>query len=268
MCTVPRLVGLRLQTLAVMALKRQCSGWPKASGSGLHMELDVGMGLCRVAACEEHRAGWGAMLMGPLRLAYSRPMRLAQPVVGHGVGVGALRTLKTVRIWGDGLAGWRPPRQVLSYGDTQTLQMGGLPQSDNSSICGEPIDPAHAAPRHGRWRSPSGGRPKPAHRYSASRSRTASVPAWRPGRCSTVRSWGGHSKSRAQEGLGGVPAPAILLVDLEIAHAFVVATVEVITSRYTGLHGGLRKGVQHFQRKRCLSTRHSPPALWWRRILR
>jgi hypothetical protein len=47
-----------------------------------------------------------------------------------------------------------------------------------------------------------------------------------------------------QEGLGRVPAPAVLLVDLEVAHAFVVAAVEVLAVRYAGLLRGLGKCVQ------------------------
>ena len=50
---------------------------------------------------------------------------------------------------------------------------------------------------------------------------------------------------RAQEGLGGVPAPAGALVDLEIAHTLVVAAVEVVGGRNAGLLRGLRKGVEH-----------------------
>ncbi len=48
-----------------------------------------------------------------------------------------------------------------------------------------------------------------------------------------------------QEGLGGVPAPAVLLVDLEIAHALVGAAVEVVGGRNAGLLRGARESVQH-----------------------
>jgi hypothetical protein len=48
-----------------------------------------------------------------------------------------------------------------------------------------------------------------------------------------------------QEGLGGVPAPAGFLVDLEVAHTFVVAAVEVVGGGDAGLLRGLREGVQH-----------------------
>jgi len=50
---------------------------------------------------------------------------------------------------------------------------------------------------------------------------------------------------RAQEGLGGVPAPSLALVDLEIRHAVVVAPVEILGGRDAGLLSGLRKGIQH-----------------------
>ena len=78
MRTVPRLVGLRLHTLAVKASKA-CRGSPKASSdSGCTWYWMLGQtcsGLERVKApsCE------GAMLIGPLRRsAYSRPI-LARP---------------------------------------------------------------------------------------------------------------------------------------------------------------------------------------------
>ncbi len=77
-CTVPRLVGFRLQTLAVKAGKA-CSGSPKASsdrGCTWYCRLACGRsGRLRVKApsCE------GAMLIGPVRRsAYSRPI-LALP---------------------------------------------------------------------------------------------------------------------------------------------------------------------------------------------
>ena len=50
---------------------------------------------------------------------------------------------------------------------------------------------------------------------------------------------------RAQKGLGGIPAPALFLVDLEIAHALVIAPVEVIGGRDASLLSGLGKGVEH-----------------------
>src|SRR5689334_20816958 len=75
MFTVPRLVGLRLHTLAVKAGKL-CSGSPKASSeSGCTWYSRFGHSssgelFVKAPSCE------GAMLIGPLRLrAYSRPMR-------------------------------------------------------------------------------------------------------------------------------------------------------------------------------------------------
>ena len=77
-CTVPRLVGLRLHTLAVKAGKL-CSGSPNASSDkGCTWYWMLGYtcsSLLRVKApsCD------GAMLMGPLRLStYSSPI-LALP---------------------------------------------------------------------------------------------------------------------------------------------------------------------------------------------
>jgi hypothetical protein len=49
---------------------------------------------------------------------------------------------------------------------------------------------------------------------------------------------------RPQEGLGSVPAPAAALVDLEVAHALVVAAVEVRAGRDARLLRCLRNGVQ------------------------
>ena len=54
---------------------------------------------------------------------------------------------------------------------------------------------------------------------------------------------------RPQEGLAGIPAHAALLVDLEVADAFVVAAVEVIGGRDAGLLRGERKGVEQFPRQ-------------------
>src|SRR6185369_8692714 len=49
---------------------------------------------------------------------------------------------------------------------------------------------------------------------------------------------------RPQERFGGVPAPAVLLVDLEIADPFVVAAVEVLGVRDARLLRGLAERVQ------------------------
>ena len=56
---------------------------------------------------------------------------------------------------------------------------------------------------------------------------------------------GAAQAGRAQEGFGGVPAPAAFLVDLEIADALVAAPVEVRRGRNARLLRGLRKGVQN-----------------------
>ena len=50
---------------------------------------------------------------------------------------------------------------------------------------------------------------------------------------------------RSEKCLGGVPAHAGLLVDLEIAAAFVVALVEVVDVGDAGLFGGAAKGVEN-----------------------
>ena len=50
---------------------------------------------------------------------------------------------------------------------------------------------------------------------------------------------------RSQKRLGGIPAPALLLVDLEIAYAVVIPGVEIGAGRNARLHCGLGKGLQH-----------------------
>ena len=63
---------------------------------------------------------------------------------------------------------------------------------------------------------------------------------------------------RAQEGLGRVPAHAGALVDLEVAHAFVVAAVEVVAGRDAGLLRRLREGVEDLPAQALLL--HAPLA--------
>ena len=60
----------------------------------------------------------------------------------------------------------------------------------------------------------------------------------------------------AQKGLGGVPAPAIFLVDLEVTHAFVAAAVEIIGGRNTRLLRGLGKSIQYIPAQALLF--HAP----------
>ena len=50
---------------------------------------------------------------------------------------------------------------------------------------------------------------------------------------------GASITGRAQKGFGRVPAPAGFLVDLEVAHAFVVAAVEVVAGGNASLLRGL-----------------------------
>src|SRR5690606_1846687 len=54
----------------------------------------------------------------------------------------------------------------------------------------------------------------------------------------------GPAPGGPEEGLGGAPADAGLLVDLEIAAAFVVAAVEGIGRRDSGLGAGGAEGVE------------------------
>ena len=55
----------------------------------------------------------------------------------------------------------------------------------------------------------------------------------------------GTASDRAQKGLGGAPAPAPALVDVEIPASLVVAAVEIVGLRDSGLRGGIAKGVQN-----------------------
>ena len=99
MCTLPRLLGLRLQTLAVKA-GNACKGSPNASRlSGWTWYSILGHAcseLLRVKApsCE------GAMLIGPLRLkAYSRPIcSLPHQLLARVLSVCTPCTLNTARI--------------------------------------------------------------------------------------------------------------------------------------------------------------------------
>src|SRR6185503_14441831 len=98
--TLPRLVGLRLQTLAVKALKR-CSGSPKASSeSGWTWYSRLGCAspgrlFVNAPSCD------GAMLIGPLRdHAYCRPISaLPQADDAIVLSVFVPSTPYTARIW-------------------------------------------------------------------------------------------------------------------------------------------------------------------------
>ena len=60
---------------------------------------------------------------------------------------------------------------------------------------------------------------------------------------------GASKAGGAQKRLGGVPAPAVFLVDFKVAHTFVVAAVEVIGRRNPRLLRRLGKGVQNVPAK-------------------
>jgi len=94
MCTVPRLVGLRLHTLAVMAGKL-CSGSPNASRlRGWTWYWMLGQG--RDGSLLVKAPSWlGAMLIGPVRLKrYSAPiMALPHQLLARVLSVLAFFTL-------------------------------------------------------------------------------------------------------------------------------------------------------------------------------
>ena len=50
---------------------------------------------------------------------------------------------------------------------------------------------------------------------------------------------------RAQKGFRGVPAPTVLLIDLEVPHAFIAAAIEIAAARNTGLRCGLRERIEN-----------------------
>ena len=56
---------------------------------------------------------------------------------------------------------------------------------------------------------------------------------------------GSSITSGAQKRFGGIPAPAVFLVHLEIAHALVGAAVEVVVGGDTRLNRRLGKGIEH-----------------------
>src|SRR5580658_2070769 len=103
-----------------------------------------------------------------------------------------------------------------------------------------------------------------AQNYFARSARTkhfATVPHLNPGAARALRSrleqktrdlsLGPHLKigaafaARAQERFGCVPAPAVLLIHLEVGHALVVAAVEVAGFGNPGLLRGLHKGIEN-----------------------
>jgi len=66
----------------------------------------------------------------------------------------------------------------------------------------------------------------------------------------------GAGRHRPQERLGGIPADAAPLVDLEVAHAEVVAAVEIVGARNAALHAGFDERVQQVPAQ---SLRLHPP---------
>ena len=114
-----------------------------------------------------------------------------------------------------------------------------------AAICAPPSSLRHSTPR---------GRAARRRRAARARSRCTIAPV----RTCRLRA----ALHRPQEGLAGVPAHAALLVDLEVADAFVVAAVEVVAG------AGCRPAAPPARRRRAapttgagVSTRHSPPAL-------
>ena len=178
------------------------------------------------------------MLIGPLRDSrYCRPMpALPHRLCGEVLSVFAPRVLNTARIcrWSCRLAPTpgsscrrchAQRRSRCARADARQLQ--DLHRADRAGA------EDHLALRH-RLHALA-----VLHRLDAAAARRAVAVALeqqpRHLRAGPQREVGAARARRSQEGLGRVPAPAALLVDLEVAHAFVVAAVEVVAGRQAGL---------------------------------
>ena len=127
------------------------------------------------------------------------------------------------------------------------------PMPESCRICGVPIAPvARITSPPSRSRACTGAPPPCGQHLDADGARGA-VPRAVGSRCASSSARDLRAGPdlqvvallhRAQEGLGRVPAHAGALVDLEVAHAFVVAAVEVVAGRDAGLLRGLREGVE------------------------
>ena len=245
-CTLPRLVGLRLHTLAVNASKR-CSGSPKASSeSGWTWYSRFGCGSSgrlrvKAPSCD------GAMLIGPLRFqAYSRPI-FALPQSELARRVQRLHALDA-----EDRADLQVVLQVLADAGRSrrtaipcACSSGAGPMPESCRICGVPIAPvarttsppgaslavSAAPPPAGATRTPA----RPALGVELDLADVGAGPDLQ------VR----PALDRPQERLGRVPADAGALVDLEVADALVVAAVEVVGVRDAGLLRGRGEGVEH-----------------------
>jgi hypothetical protein len=183
------------------------------------------------------------MLIGPLRFqAYCRPMlRLAPPRAAHRVQRAHAIDARTPRGSAGGPAGCSPtPGRSCCTGDAQLAaavrradagQLQHLRRADGTGA------QHHAA----GGRATSMGAPPPA-RAAPHPHRTRSRPRVRQ-HAREVRAGPhlqvGAAHHRPQEGLRRVPADAAALVDVEVAHALVVAAVEVLGVRDAGLLRGL-----------------------------
>ncbi len=142
-CTVPREVGRRLQTLAVNALKA-CSGSPNlSSDSGCTWystsgRATDGSDLANAPNCE------GAMLIGPLRLkAYCMPiMALPHQLAARVLSVGTPCTLITLRNCRWSCRFSPTPGSAWRTAMPSACSRCGCPMPASSSNCGKLIAPA------------------------------------------------------------------------------------------------------------------------------
>jgi hypothetical protein len=206
------------------------------------------------------------MLIGPLRVArYCAAMRaLPHQCRAMVFSVGTPSTWNTARIcrwscrfWPTPGSSWRGSTaagvQQRPGSDARQLQdlrgADGPGGHHHLASARAPAAARHrprAAPRRHRRSAPS------AEASNNSRDTWAPVHTCRLGRSSAPgagRPWRRSSARRA-------------LVDLEVAHALVVAAVEVVGGRYAGLLPRRRTRRGSPSDSRWRSTRHSPPAPW------
>ena len=189
----------------------------------------------------------GAMLIGPLRRSAYSSAILALPQSGEAsaLSVRTPSTLNTARIcrWSCRLAPTPGRSRTTAMPCCVQQPPGRCRRAAGSAAC-------RCCRRTGSLRArraPSTSSvavSRPSRRCSAGRRRPRLEQQPRHLRAGPQLEVRAAVAGGPQEGLGGVPAPAALLVDLEVADALVVAAVEVLDVRNAGLLRGLRERVE------------------------